>query len=75
VNKVEDVCEVGDEITVMVTGIDEGAGRIRLSRQAVLEGWTLEEAQERDSGGKKSSGSRGRSGGNRSGGRDRGGRR
>jgi hypothetical protein len=36
----------------------------------VLEGWTLEEAQERDSGGKKSS--RGRSGGNRS---NRGGRR
>ncbi len=75
VNKVEDVCEVGDEITVMVTGIDEGAGRIRLSRQAVLEGWTLEEAQERDSGGKKSSGGGNRSGGNRSGGRDRGGRR
>jgi polyribonucleotide nucleotidyltransferase len=70
VNKVEDVCEVGDEITVMVTGIDEAQGRIRLSRQAVLEGWTLEEAQERDSGGKKSS--RGRSGGNRS---NRGGRR
>ena len=76
VNKVEDVCEVGDEITVMVTGVDEAQGRIRLSRQAVLEGWTLEEAQEKDSGGKKSGGgNRGRSGGNRSGGRDRGGRR
>jgi len=68
VNKVEDVAEVGDEITVMVTNVDEGSGRIRLSRQAVLEGWTLEEAQERDSGGKPSGGKPGggrRGGGNR----------
>jgi len=71
VNKVEDVAEVGDEITVMVTNVDEASGRIRLSRQAVLEGWTLEEAQERDSGGKPSGGRRG--GGNRGG--NRGGRR
>jgi polyribonucleotide nucleotidyltransferase len=47
VNKVEDIVNMGDEITVMVTGIDP-AGKIRLSRQAVLEGWTLQEAQERD---------------------------
>ncbi len=47
VNKVEDVVRRGDEITVMVTDIDE-TGRIRLSRQAVLEGWTAEEAAERD---------------------------
>ena len=66
VNKVEDVVNMGDEITVMVTGIDP-AGKVRLSRQAVLEGWTLQEAQERDS--KKSS-----SGGGRPGGGDRGGR-
>ena len=65
VSSVTDVAEVGDEITVMVTKIDPSNGRIRLSRQAVLEGWTLEEAQEKDSGGKKSGGSRGRSGGNR----------
>jgi len=38
---------VGDEITVMVTGI-EADGKIRLSRQAVLEGWTAEEAIQRD---------------------------
>ena len=44
----------------MVTGIDD-AGKIRLSRQAVLEGWTLEEAQERDS--KKSGGGNRRPGG------------
>ncbi len=42
VNKVEDVVGMGDEITVMVTNIDP-AGKIRLSRQAVLEGWTAEE--------------------------------
>jgi polyribonucleotide nucleotidyltransferase len=47
VDKVEDVAKVGDEITVMVTNIDP-EGRIRLSRQAVLEGWTPEEAMERD---------------------------
>ncbi len=70
VNKVEDIVNMGDEITVMVTGIDP-TGKIRLSRQAVLEGWTLQEAQERDS---KKSGPR--PGGDRGGrpGGDRGGR-
>ncbi len=47
VDKVENAVRVGDEITVMVTGID-AQGKIRLSRQAVLEGWTAEEAQQRD---------------------------
>jgi polyribonucleotide nucleotidyltransferase len=54
VSKVSDVVKEGDEITVMVTNIDN-QGKIRLSRQALLEGWTLEEAQAQDSGGKKSS--------------------
>ncbi len=63
VEKVEDICRLGDELTVMVTGIDP-MGKIRLSRQAVLEGWSVEEAQERDA--RKSGG--GRSGGRRSGG-------
>ena len=59
VEKVEDIVRVGDEITVMVTDID-GQGKIRLSRQAVLEGWTVEEAAERDRGrSSKSSGNRG----------------
>jgi polyribonucleotide nucleotidyltransferase len=83
VNRVEDVARLGDELTVMVTNIDEG-GKIRLSRQAVLEGWTAEEALERDrkpSGGGRSGGGRsgggersprgGRSGGSRGGDRDR----
>jgi polyribonucleotide nucleotidyltransferase len=81
VNKVEDVVNMGDEITVMVTNIDP-AGKIRLSRQAVLEGWTAEEAREKDSGGRSGGGGRpgggggrgGDRGGNRGGG-DRGGRR
>jgi len=47
VNKVEDIAEVGDELTVMVVDID-GQGRIRLSRKAVLQGWTAEEAREND---------------------------
>jgi polyribonucleotide nucleotidyltransferase len=66
VNKVEDIVGMGDEITVMVTNIDE-AGKIRLSRQAVLEGWTLEEAAARDNP-RRSSGDSNRSGGSRSGG-------
>ena len=76
VNNVRDVVKLGDEVMVMVTGIDD-AGKIRLSRQAVLEGWTVEQAQEKDRGGR--GGDRGgpprRSGGDR-GGRegDRGGR-
>ncbi len=65
VERVEDVVTVGDEITVMVTNIDPD-GKIRLSRQAVLEGWTAEEAQEHDRGG--------RSGGGGGGGRPGGGR-
>ena len=68
VERVEDVVTLGDELTVMVTNIDAD-GKIRLSRQAVLEGWTPEEAQEHDRGG------RGGGGGSRGGGGDRGGDR
>ncbi len=74
VPRVEDVVKVGDEIMVMVTDIDP-EGRIRLSRQAVLEGWTLEEAREADRKGKGRGGDRGRNGprgGRREGGRHRG---
>ncbi len=63
VNTVKDVVEVGDEIMVMVTDIGP-EGKIRLSRRAVLEGWTLEQAQAAD-----------RPGGNRGGRRDNRGRR
>jgi polyribonucleotide nucleotidyltransferase len=68
---VEAVVKVGDEVMVMVTDID-AQGKIRLSRRAVLEGLTAEQAREMDkprSGG----GDRPRSGGGdrRSGGGDR----
>jgi len=47
VNRVEDVARVGDELTVMV--IDVGSdGKVKLSRQAVLEGWTAEKARQMD---------------------------
>lgn len=59
----EDIANMGDELTVMVTAIDP-AGKIRLSRQAVLEGWTVEEALSHD---KPKTG--GRPGGSRGGGR------
>jgi polyribonucleotide nucleotidyltransferase len=83
VNTVEDVAQLGDELTVMVTDIDP-AGKIRLSRQAVLEGWSAEEAREKDKGGRSGGGGgrggpRGGSGGDRGGyrggGGDRGGNR
>ena len=83
VTSIEDVVSIGDELTVMVTGIENG--KVRLSRQAVLEGWTLEEAQAADSkkggsgpksGGSSSRRSNGNGGnGNRGGGNNRGGNR
>lgn len=54
VNKVTDVVKTGDEVSVMVTNVDN-QGKVRLSRKALLEGWTLEEAQAQDGGGRKSS--------------------
>ncbi|RMG95219.1 MAG: polyribonucleotide nucleotidyltransferase [Chloroflexi bacterium] len=70
--RVEDAVQVGDEIMVMVTDIDR-EGKIRLSRKAVLAGWTLEEARADDmgSGGR---GGNGRNRGGRRGGGNRGGR-
>ena len=68
VESVENEVSIGDEIMVMVTDVDP-SGKVRLSRQAVLEGWTAEEARKRDrpSGGR----SGGRGGDRRGGGRDR----
>lgn len=65
VESVRDEFKLNDEIMVMVTDVDP-TGKVRLSRQAVLEGWTVEEARERDSGGRRSGGNRG--GGDRRGG-------
>ncbi len=63
VNSVEDEVALGDEIMVMVTDVVDG--KVRLSRQAVLEGWTPEEARQHD----RPSGGRG--GDRRGGGGDR----
>jgi polyribonucleotide nucleotidyltransferase len=66
---VEDAIKVGDEVMVMVTDISP-EGKVRLSRRAVLEGWSLDEARASDSprSGGGSSGGRGRGGDNRGGG-------
>jgi polyribonucleotide nucleotidyltransferase len=64
VNRVEDVVGMGEEITVMVTDIDP-QGKIRLSRQAVLEGWTAEEARAKDGPRRSGGGDRGGRGGDR----------
>ncbi len=77
VKSVEEEVSVGDEIMVMVINVDD-TGRVRLSRQAVLEGWDVEEAKRRDAAGsrgpRRGGGDRrggGRRDGNRRGGGDR----
>jgi polyribonucleotide nucleotidyltransferase len=75
VPSVEDVVHIGDEIMVMVTDIDAESGKIRLSRQAVLEGWTVEEARERDRAGSPSGRNGGRSDRRGGGGRSQGAQR
>jgi len=84
--RVDDVLNPGDEVEVMVIEVDS-MGRVNLSRRAVLEGMTLEEALEASraaqqasrAGGGFGGGGRdrdrgGRGGGYGGGGRDRGGR-
>jgi polyribonucleotide nucleotidyltransferase len=68
VNKVEDVVGMGDEITVMVTNIDE-SGKVRLSRQAVLEAIARDNPRRSGSGGGRPGG--GNRGGDRGGDRNR----
>ncbi len=67
VKSVEEEVSVGDEIMVMVINVDN-TGRVRLSRQAVLEGWDVEEAKRRDAAGSRRGGGGGRRDGNRRGG-------
>ena len=70
VNTVEEIANVGDELTTMVIDVDP-AGKIRLSRQAVLEGWSAEEARDRDRGGRRGGGGGGGERGGGGGGRER----
>ncbi len=46
VNKTEDICQMGDEMTVKCIGVDD-RGRVKLSRRAALE--DLEDSEETDS--------------------------
>src|SRR5258708_4674208 len=73
IERIEDEVALGDELMVMVTDVDP-TGKVRLTRQAVLEDWTPEEARERDRGGRPSGGRPG-GGDRRGGGADRGGNR
>jgi polyribonucleotide nucleotidyltransferase len=66
--RVEDALQMGDEVLTMVTDVT-GEGKVRLSRRAVLEGWSLEEALANDRPSSSSGGNRGGRGGNRGGGR------
>ncbi|MDX2075406.1 MAG: polyribonucleotide nucleotidyltransferase [bacterium] len=64
----EDEVHMGDEIMVMVVDVDP-SGKVRLSRQAVLLGWTLQEARDSDKkGGERRSSGGGGGGGYRGGG-------
>ncbi len=54
IERIEDEFHLGDEVMVMVIAVE--GDKVRLSRRAVLENWSLEEAQAADRGG----GSRGR---------------
>ncbi|TVR23849.1 MAG: polyribonucleotide nucleotidyltransferase [Anaerolineaceae bacterium] len=65
VEKPEDIVKLEDEVMVMVIDVDPGSGKVRLSRQAVLEGWTIDEARAADS---RGGGRRGGGGGDRRGG-------
>jgi polyribonucleotide nucleotidyltransferase len=57
VENVEDVIQIGDEINVMVIGVDPSSGKISLSRRAVLTGESAED--------RKAAGAAPRSGGGR----------
>ena len=72
IERIHDEFSIGDEIMVMVTDVDS-SGKVRLSRQAVIEGWSLEEARQKDKGGRSGGGgNRGRGGDRRGGGGNRG---
>lgn len=74
ITSVKDEVSINDELMVMVIDVDD-SGRVRLSRQAVLEGWSVNEAREKDMRGRSNSSSNRRSGGNRGGDRRGGGNR
>jgi len=77
VENVEDVVKMGDEINVLVIGVEQGTGKVSLSRRAVLTGESPEDRRAAGGGGggrgpREGGGGRGpRDGGGRGGDRDR----
>lgn len=69
VNTVEDVVQLDDEINVVIIGVDEGTGKISLSRKALLAGELPDPNRKDGGGGGRNGGSRG--GGSSGGGGDR----
>jgi len=75
VENVEDVVQMGDEINVMVIGVEPGTGKVSLSRRAILTGETAEERRAAGGGGASRGGGGGRGGPGGGGFRDRNGDR
>ncbi|MEN9938732.1 MAG: hypothetical protein RLZZ387_5311 [Chloroflexota bacterium] len=61
VENVEDIVKMGDEINVMVIGVEQGTGKVSLSRRALLTGESAEDRQAAGGG----RGPRGNGGGDR----------
>lgn len=71
VENVEDIVQMGDEINVMVIGVEQGSGKVSLSRRALLTGESAEDRRAAGGGrGLRDNGGNG-NGGSRDGGRDR----
>jgi len=73
VENVEDVVQMGDEINVMVIGVEPGTGKVSLSRRAILTGETAEERRAAGGGGASRGGGGGGGGRGGPGGGGRGG--
>jgi polyribonucleotide nucleotidyltransferase len=74
VENVEDVVKLGDEINVMVIAVEQGTGKVSLSRRAILTGESAEDRIAAGAGRGAGGGGRGGNGGGRGGfggGRDR----
>jgi polyribonucleotide nucleotidyltransferase len=74
VENVEDVVQIGDEINVMVIAVEQGTGKVSLSRRAILAGESAEDRRaagagrgirDGNGGGRPPNGDRGRPGGDR----------
>jgi polyribonucleotide nucleotidyltransferase len=75
VENVEDVVKLGDEINVMVIAVEQGTGKVSLSRRAILTGESAEDRIAAGAGRGASGGGRGGFGGGGGRDRDRGGDR